>query len=258
MAARKAQLISVVVPVYKNRETVGELAAQLCGVTPELELIFVNDACPVGTGDVLDRLAARYKWIRVIHHSTNLGQTAALLRGIEAASGEYIAILDADLQDPPEALPLLLAELERGDWGAVFAGRRGNYQNRSRMLTSKIFKGIVTRLADLPPDAAGFVVFLVKSSVLVCVQIWVRWTLPRLRIDQVMTTCLKYLIPISCVLFLGAVLYPLVLAKMVNRTTIIGEPPALRLLRPSGLRTQATISRPIANGVAVASEGSGQ
>ena len=159
MAARKAQLISVVVPVYKNRETVGELAAQLCGVTPELELIFVNDACPVGTGDVLDRLAARYKWIRVIHHSTNLGQTAALLRGIEAASGEYIAILDADLQDPPEALPLLLAELERGDWGAVFAGRRGNYQNRSRMLTSKIFKGIVTRLADLPPDAAGFVVF---------------------------------------------------------------------------------------------------
>ncbi len=114
--------------------------------------------------------------------------------------------------------------------------------------------GLVSYLANV----AGFVVFLVKSSVLVCVQIWVRWTLPRLRIDQVMTTCLKYLIPISCVLFLGAVLYPLALAKMANRTTIIGEPPALRLLRPNGSRTQAALGQPVAKGVVVASEGSGR
>lgn len=152
-------MISVVIPVYKNRDTVGELAAQLRVALPELELIFVNDACPHASGEVLDRLAAENAWIRVIHHTTNRGQTPALLRGIEAATGSQIAILDADLQDPPEALPQLLAELERGNWGAVFAGRRGSYQNRSRMLTSRIFKGLVTRLADLPPDAAGFVVF---------------------------------------------------------------------------------------------------
>ena len=58
----------------------------------------------------------------------------------------------------------------------------------------------------------GATVFMVKASKLVFLQIWVRWTLPRLRIDQVMTTCLKYLIPISCALFLGAVMYPLLLA----------------------------------------------
>ena len=58
----------------------------------------------------------------------------------------------------------------------------------------------------------GFTVFFSKASLLVCVQIWIRWTLPRLRIDQVMMTCLKYLVPISCVLFLGAVIWPLALS----------------------------------------------
>ena len=72
-------------------------------------------------------------------------------------------------------------------------------------------------------NALGFGVFFGKASVLVCVQIWVRWTLPRLRIDQVMMTCLKYLVPISCVLFLGAVIWPLALS-FSGKTTIWGTP----------------------------------
>ncbi|HUQ68146.1 MAG TPA: NADH-quinone oxidoreductase subunit NuoH [Planctomycetaceae bacterium] len=68
-------------------------------------------------------------------------------------------------------------------------------------------------------NVIGAQVFMLKCFVLVFVQIWVRWTLPRLRIDQVMTCCLKYLVPISCVLFLGAVLWPLVLASSLGQTT---------------------------------------
>ena len=64
-------------------------------------------------------------------------------------------------------------------------------------------------------------VFIVKASLLVFVQIWVRWTLPRLRIDQVMTTCLKYLVPISCCLFLGAVIWPLLLASSDLRRPVL-------------------------------------
>lgn len=71
----------------------------------------------------------------------------------------------------------------------------------------------------------GAAVLIFKGCVLVFVQIWVRWTLPRLRIDQVMTTCLKYLVPISCGLFLMAVLWPLVLASTFKRPVIAG--PAL-------------------------------
>ena len=58
-------------------------------------------------------------------------------------------------------------------------------------------------------NVIGLGVFVAKASFLVFVQVWVRWTLPRLRIDQVMVTCLKYLLPISCALFLGAVIWPL-------------------------------------------------
>jgi NADH-quinone oxidoreductase subunit H len=66
----------------------------------------------------------------------------------------------------------------------------------------------------------GAVVLITKGCVLVFVQIWVRWTLPRLRIDQVMTTCLKYLVPISCFLFLMSVLWPLVFASTIGRPTM--------------------------------------
>ncbi|HWL06893.1 MAG TPA: NADH-quinone oxidoreductase subunit NuoH [Planctomicrobium sp.] len=77
----------------------------------------------------------------------------------------------------------------------------------------------------------GMVVLLVKSSLLVVVQIWIRWTLPRLRIDQVMTTCLKYLVPISCVLLLGTAVWPLMLATAFQRTTIL-SPVGERVSRP--------------------------
>ncbi len=80
-------------------------------------------------------------------------------------------------------------------------------------------------------NVVGLLVLCLKAGLLVCVQIWVRWTLPRLRIDQVMMTCLKYLVPISCFLFLGAVLWPLVLGMTLGRTTL------LELSKPLGERT---------------------
>ncbi|MDA0831809.1 MAG: NADH-quinone oxidoreductase subunit H [Planctomycetota bacterium] len=71
----------------------------------------------------------------------------------------------------------------------------------------------------------GMSVFLLKSSFLVFVQIWVRWTFPRLRIDQVMTTCLKYLVPMSCFLFLGATMWPLLMAMGKGQKTTIWPQP---------------------------------
>ena len=68
-------------------------------------------------------------------------------------------------------------------------------------------------------NVIGAGVFVAKASFGVFVQVWLRWTLPRLRIDQVMTTCLKYLVPISCFLFLGATLWPIILVTAMGRTT---------------------------------------
>lgn len=99
-------------------------------------------------------------------------------------------------------------------------------------ILADIKKTSPTGVVDFLANTVGLLFFLVKASLLVCVQIWVRWTLPRLRIDQVMTTCLKYLIPISCFLFAGTVVYPLVLATMTGRTSVIGRPAGERLVQP--------------------------
>jgi hypothetical protein len=89
--------------------------------------------------------------------STNVGQHAALARGLadEPDAGAWVC-LDADLQDPPEAVPLLLDRLAAGDVGAVFAGRRGRYESRMRRLTGGLHRRLAARLTGLPPDAGAF------------------------------------------------------------------------------------------------------
>ena len=90
-----------------------------------------------------------------------------------------------------------------------------------------------TAVGNYFANLIGMFVFIMKSSVLVFVQIWVRWTLPRLRIDQVMMTCLKYLIPISCFLFFGATVWPFLLSAILGRTTVFSEPIGNNAARPA-------------------------
>ena len=88
-------------------------------------------------------------------------------------------------------------------------------------------KGTSTNVMDVMDPSVilgnllGAVVLMLKASKLVLLQIWVRWTLPRLRIDQVMTTCLKYLLPMSCALFLAAVIYPMALVLWTGRPQLL-------------------------------------
>jgi hypothetical protein len=70
--------------------------------------------------------------------------------------GRWAVIMDGDLQDPPEAIPRLLEELKKGP-AAVFAGRRGRYQPRGRLLTSRAFKTLLHMLSGVPPDAGMYV-----------------------------------------------------------------------------------------------------
>ena len=86
----------------------------------------------------------------------------------------------------------------------------------------------------------GMVILLTKAGLLVFVQIWIRWTLPRLRIDQVMTTCLKYLLPISCFLFLGVVTWPLVLGSVLKQATVL---PVMPVINDAPLGDRVTPSR---------------
>ena len=91
--------------------------------------------------------------------------------------------------------------------------------------TDSIFAGFA--IGNYIANLFGCLVFLSKGCVLVFVQMWVRWTLPRLRIDQVMATCLKYLLPISCFLFLGVTLWPLVVYQSTGHTRTTVFPKSL-------------------------------
>ncbi len=92
-----------------------------------------------------------------------------------------------------------------------------------------IDQGLAAMRASSGPSAylggvLGIGVFAVKAVIGVFIQVWLRWTVPRIRIDQVITVCLKYLVPISCFLFLGSITWPLLLHAGQQRTTWTSEP----------------------------------
>ena len=153
--------ISVVLPVYRNAETLSDLHQRLCTVletlTPNFELIFVNDASPDASLSILEQLAQSDHRVVVLALEQNVGQHQAVLTGLTYALGEWTVILDADLQDPPEAIPSLLAEASAG-FAAVFAGRRGNYEHGTRLATSRLFKSALHLLTGVPADAGMFLI----------------------------------------------------------------------------------------------------
>lgn len=127
-----------------------------------------------------------------------------------------------------------------GGWDDGFGVVKGL---KDAAATEDGFKAIALQLAS---NLLGALIFTLKASKLVFIQIWVRWTLPRIRIDQVMTTCLKYLIPISCTLFLAATAYPLVLASSeLKRPNLLWtEPMGDRAIKPRPAKAAPTAEAP--------------
>lgn len=153
--------VSVVVPLYRTAGAVSELggrvAAALDGAGLTFELLLVDDACPAGSGAAAEALAGSDPRVVALLLPENVGQHAAVLAGLARARGSWAAVLDGDLQDPPEAVPILVAAGREAGVPVVFAGRRGRYQSRVRLLTSRLYKRTLSLLAGVPPDAGIFV-----------------------------------------------------------------------------------------------------
>jgi polyisoprenyl-phosphate glycosyltransferase len=151
--------VAVVVPVYGNEATLAPLARRLAAALAgrDWRLRLVVDASPDDSAAVAGRLAAADPRIAVTVLPVNGGQHAALATGLaEEPDATAWVCLDADLQDPPEAVPLLLDRLARGDVGAVFAGRRGAYESALRRRTGDLHRFLAARLTGLPADAGAF------------------------------------------------------------------------------------------------------
>jgi len=104
--------VTAVVPVYRCGDCLDALHARLARALARAarshEILFVDDASPDGSGAVLARIAAADPAVRVLVHPRNLGQHPAIATGAAAARGDLVAVLDGDLEDPPEALERMI------------------------------------------------------------------------------------------------------------------------------------------------------
>ncbi|MEQ8821592.1 MAG: glycosyltransferase [Sumerlaeia bacterium] len=118
--------ISAVVPIYNEEQSLPQLHARLTKVFSKLglsyELVFVNDGSADRTLEIIKELVARDPHLRAISLSRNFGHQTALTAGLDHARGEMVAMMDADLQDPPELLPRMIAKMNEG-FDVVYAVR---------------------------------------------------------------------------------------------------------------------------------------
>lgn len=135
--------ISVVVPLYNERESLAELVAWIDRVAREnnlsYEVIMVDDGSRDGSWQEIERLSALYPTIRAIRFARNYGKSAALYCGFEAAAGEVVFTMDADLQDSPDEIPEMRRMILEDGYDLVSGWKKKRLDPAGKRLPSKFF-----------------------------------------------------------------------------------------------------------------------
>ncbi len=142
--------LSLIVPVYDEQDNLEPLhtAIQQALVEHEFEVIYVNDGSKDQSAQVLEDIARTDARAKIIHFVRNYGQTAALTAGIRSARANLLVTLDADLQNDPSDIPMMLTHLDNAD---VVCGWRKDRQDAylSRTFPSKIANWLISRLSNV-------------------------------------------------------------------------------------------------------------
>src|SRR5262249_30154703 len=151
-------MISVVIPVYNERESLLPLHAEIVATAHQhqldLEVIFIDDGSTDGSWDIIADLARRYDSVRGARFRRNFGKAAALSAGFRAAKGEIIITLDADLQDDPAEIPRFLTALAQGGpegkpLDVVSGWKRVRLDPWHKVLPSRFFNRMVSWLTGV-------------------------------------------------------------------------------------------------------------
>jgi len=187
---RMIPIFSIVVPVFNEQETLEysherliKMASELPARVPvgRIELLYVNDGSKDGTAAILEKICARPPvsgkngvpiQVRYLEFSRNFGHSAAVLAGLNKAKGDAIAIIDADLQDPPELIPDMLWEVTQ-NWDVVYGQRTHREQESlSKKFTAWAFYRLLNFLTgfEIPRDTGDFRVITraVRDAVISC------------------------------------------------------------------------------------------
>ena len=159
---RHPRLLSVVAPMLNEEAVVHELHRRLSAMAEaehlDAEFIFVDDGSTDGTAQILNELAAADPRVRVIHLSRRFGHQVALTAGLDHARGEAVVMIDADLQDPPEVIPELIAKWRDGADVVVARRRSRPGETRFKLTTARWFYALMSRIAqvEIEVDAGDF------------------------------------------------------------------------------------------------------
>lgn len=150
--------ITLIIPLFNEEEMIDLLYNELCAAAEQLynrdvqyetEMIFIDDGSCDRTLEYIKKLRSKDNRIRYLSFSRNFGKEAAMYAGLCNASGDFVAILDADMQDPPSLLPEMVNILESGDYDSVAArrvSRKGEKVVRSCF--ARFFYRIMDRMLD--------------------------------------------------------------------------------------------------------------
>lgn len=158
----KRPTLSIVVPVFNEQEVLPEFHRRTCAVLDGLamhaEIIYVNDGSSDDTMTVLGQLRELDERVRVVDLSRNFGKEIALTAGLDHADTDAVVVIDADLQDPPELIPDLVARWMDG-YDVVYAQRMSREGEGSlKKLTAYLFYRVIRKVSniDVPPDTGDF------------------------------------------------------------------------------------------------------